>query len=751
MNNLKKDWQSQILLRLGIVKWIIIVLIFGIFARLVYIQFYDKDISSLSTRVHKKLISTEIVEAQRGRIVARDGSPLATTVERQSIFLDLASHGFDNLERFSEQSDSLAKCLSAFFGEKSAKWYYDTLMYLRKRSIIKDSVGYNIEDNRSLIGRVFNTKNFDTVPIYKTTRHHTYTRLFRDVDANEWDQLRRYPILNGNMGIVYHQTDKQTRIYPHGNLAMRVIGRTDVEKPYGIEHIYRDTLAGKNGVVHLQYMAPNFNAKIENDTLKTIPAIHGADVVTTLDIELQDVANRALRQQLQSQGGQWGTTVVMECATGDILAMANLYRNSKGECYEGINYAICMAMEPGSTMKLATTITLLDKGGMSPEKLYNSGYGKKIKVGKYNEVADSHPIGTRKNPKINLKTAFAESANVYFLKAVLDHFEGRETEYYQSLCSLHLHKHPALTEFDPQRVHLPKPGSEKWYKSTLGLLSYGYGLEITPMQTLTLYNAVANGGKMVAPRIVRRIERDGVVLAENPVKVLNNQICSPKTLALVREYLEEVALSGTAKAYFGLECTPFRVGAKTGTSNTAKGTTYKEAYHLGSMVTYLPADNPRYTIITAIYKQKGKGSIFGAALAGPVQQHIAHYLYNREREWAEPLIVSDVKQLPTDVKGGNIEHIGTVASHFDLATAYTSSPTGWGTTTTGISSISLQPTSADRKVVPDVKGMGLADALFLLESRGLKVSFSGSGKVVYQSIDAGNSFKQGSTITIKLE
>lgn len=751
MNNLKKEWQGQILLRLGIIKWVIIILIMLIFVRLVYIQFYDDDISALSTRVHKGLISPEKIEAQRGRIVARDGSPLATTVERQSIFLDLASHGFDNMESFTEQSDSLAKCLSSFFGVKSAKWYSDTLAYLRKRSIIKQTIGYNIEDNRSLIGRVFNTKNFDTVPIYKTTRHHTYTRLFRDVDANEWDQLRRFPILNGNMGVVYHHLDRQTRIYPHGNLAMRVIGRTDVERPYGIEHIYRDTLAGKDGIVYLQHMAPNFKAKIENDTLKTIPAINGADVVTTIDIELQDVADRALRQQLQNQGGEWGTTVVMECATGDILAMANIQRNAKGECFEGINYAVCMTMEPGSTMKLATTITLLDKGGMSPDKMYNSGYGKTVKVGKYNEVADSHPIGTRKNPKIDLKTAFAQSANVYFLRAVLDNFSGKEDEYYQSLCNLHLNQHPALTEFDPQRVHLPKPGSEKWYKSTLGLLSYGYGLEITPMQTLTLYNAVANGGVMVAPRIVSRIEREGKVIAENPVKVLNEQICTPKTLALVREYLEEVALTGTANDYFGEDVTPYRVGAKTGTANTAKGTTYKQAYHMGSMVTYLPADNPRYTIITAIYKQKGKGSIFGAALAGPVQQHIASYLYNRERAWAEPLIVSDVKQLPTDIKGGNIEHVGTVASHFDLATAYTSSPTGWGTTTTGISSISIQPTPADRKVVPNVKGMGLSDALFLLESRGLKVNFSGNGKVVHQSIAAGSSLKQGSTITIKLE
>ena len=469
-------------------------------------------------------------------------------------------------------------------------------------------------------------------------------------------------------------------------------------------------------------------------------------MATPLVCLLENPKDRALK----AQNGIWGTTVVMECATGDILALANLSRTAKGDYYEGPNHAIATPMEPGSTLKLATTMILLDKAGMSPSKMYNSGYGKRVKVGKYNSVEDSHPIGTRKKPQIDLKTAFTESANVYFVKAVLDHFEGKEREYYQALCDLQLDHHIAFEEFQPKRPYLPKPGTAKWYGSTLGMLAYGYGLEITPMQTLTLYNAIANGGKMVAPRLISQMRRNGKVIADFPTKVVKDSICSPSTLALLREYLENVALEGTAEEYFGIDATPFRVGAKTGTATIAMGNKYSDSYYLGSMVTYLPADNPRYTIITAIHKKKGSGSIYGATLAGPVQKRVASYLYNRERAWAEPLIVSDVKQLPSDVKGGNIEHIGTIASRFDLVSAYTS-PTGWGTTKTGISSINITSTSADKRVVPDVMGMGLADALFLLESRGLDVTFTGSGKVVYQSKEAGAALHHGDKIKIRLE
>ena len=751
MDELKQKWQRDILARLTLIKGLLILAIIGIFARLIFIQFFDENIGKTSHNVHKRLISSETLYATRGEILARDGSPLAMSILRQGLFFDFASHGFDNDEKFARNADSLSKLLSLYFGDHSARWYYHRMDSVRRKATVKSITGHNIKERRqSPFSRLFKGRQYDTVPVYNIKRRHTYTRLFRDVDGNEWEQIRNYPILNENMGLVYCTEYKDTRIYPHGNLAMRTIGRTDVENPYGIEHAYRDTLAGKNGKVYLQYMAPNFKAKIENDTLKTIKPVNGADIVTTIDIELQDIADRALRQALKAQDGVWGTTVVMECATGDILAMVNLARSGNGDYFEGPNRAIGTPMEPGSTLKLATTMILLDKGGMSPEKRYNSGYGKRVKVGKYNSVEDSHPIGTRNKPQIDLKTAFTESANVYYVKAVLDHFEGREQEYYQALCDLQLDHHIAFEEFKPKQPFIPKPKSDKWYGSTLGLLAYGYGLEITPMQTLTLYNAIANGGKMVAPRLISRMCRNGEDIATFPVKVVKDSICTQKTLALVREYLENVATEGTAEEYFGQDAVPFRAGAKTGTATIAMGNKYSDAYYLGSMVTYFPAESPRYTLITAIYKKKGKGSIYGAKLAGPVQQQVASYLYNRERSWAERLAVSDVKQLPTDVKGGNIEHISNVANRFDLATSYTS-PTGWGTTRTGISSININSTTADIRVVPDVMGMGLSDALFLLENRGMSVTFSGNGKVVYQSRKAGEHLRQGDKIKIKLE
>ena len=751
MDELKKKWQKDILQRLLIVHIVLILAVVTIFVRLIYIQFFDQNTADNSKRVHKSLISSDSLYATRGRILSRDNRPLASSIIRRSIFFDFASHGFDNEKNFEKEADSLSKLLNGYFNDKSSKYYLLKMKTTRDYALKKEVIDYKIQQSdQSIFKKIFFGKQYDTLPIYKITRNHTYTRLFRDIDGNEWEDIRHFPILNQSLGRVYRTEYHDSRVYPHGNLAMRTIGRTDVEHPYGIEYAYKDSLAGRGGKIYRQYMAPNFSVEIENDTLKTIQPINGADIVTTLDIELQDIADKALRQMLVSQNAEWGTTVVMECATGDILAMVNLSRTKTGEYYEGPNHAIATPMEPGSTIKLATAMILLDKAGMSPNKLYDSGYGRRVKVGKYNHVEDSHPIGTRRNPKIDLKTAFAQSANVYFAKAVLEHFGDRESEYYNALSELKLGEHIAFKEFQPKEPILPKPKSKNWYGSTLVYLSYGYGLEITPIQTLTLYNAVANGGKMVAPRLIKQMRRDGKVIASYPVKTVVDSVCSKNTLSLLREYLEQVAISGTAEEYFGLDATPFRVGAKTGTATIAKGAKYSDGYHLGSMVTYLPADNPRYTLITAIYKRKGSGSIFGAKLAGPVQKQVATYLYNRETEWADRLIVSDVKQLPTDVKGGNIEHIGNISRRFDLATSYTS-PTGWGTTVTGLNSVTITSSPADMKIVPNTIGMGLSDAIFVLENRGLKVSFSGAGKVVYQSKEPGTNIKPGDKIVIRLD
>lgn len=752
MDELKKKWQNDILSRLFWVHLVLIFVVAGLFARLIYIQYFDTLTADYSKAVHKSLISSEPVYATRGDILSHDGSQLSTSILRRAIFFDFASHGFDNQQRFTEQADSLSKLLSAYFGDHSPAWYFERMRSTRAKALRYVADGYDtIKYSKGFFEELVGIENADSLaPRYKVERSHTYTRLFRDIDGNEWEKLRHFPILNHSLGKVYITEFHDTRVYPHGNLAMRTIGRTDVENPYGIEQAYKDSLAGINGKDYYQYMAPNFYAKIENDTLQSIPAINGADIVTTINTDVQDVADKALREQLMAQNGIWGTTVVMECSTGDIVALVNLSRTSNGKYVEGPNHAIGTPMEPGSTLKLATALILLDDAKMPPDKKYHSGLGKRVKVGKYNNIQDSHAIGKQTKGSIDLKTAFTESANVYFAKAVLEYYGDNQKGYYDALCRLHLDHHTAFEEFSPRPPFMPKPKSSDWSGATLANLAYGYGLEITPMQTLTLYNAVANGGKMVAPRLIKQIRRGKKSVADYPVKVIEDSICSASTLALLRQYLEQVALTGTARKSFGEDATPFRVGAKTGTASLAMGAKYSEGYHLGSMVTYMPADNPRYTLITAIYKKKGQGSVFGADLAGPVQQQVASFLYNREEQWADHLVVSDVKQLPTTIKGGYTEYIGAVARNLDMTTSYTS-PSGWGTASVGLSSVNITSTTDNLRLVPDVLGMGLSDALFLLENRGLKVEFSGAGAVVWQSRQSGSSFKTGDKIVLKLE
>lgn len=751
MDELKKKWQEEILSRLLIVHILIILVVGAIFMRLVYIQFFDTQTQKNSEAVHRSLISKRTLYATRGEILSRDLTPLATSILQRRVFFDFASQGFDNTEKFNEQADSLSKLLSSYFGTHPAKWYLRNMKRGRDTAIVRHLVGYDtVRYSKGFIEELLGIENCDSlVPKYAIERHHTYTKLFRDIDGNEWETLRRFPILNESMGRVYLTEFHDSRVYPHGNLALRTIGRTDVKNPYGIEYAYRDTLAGKNGYEYRQYMAPNFYAEFEDKEHRKVEPINGADIVTTLDMELQDIADRALRDVLKKQDAIWGTTVVMECQTGDILAMVNLSRNSQGGYVEGPNHAIGTPLEPGSTLKLATALILLEDAGMSPNKKYHSGLGKKVKVGKYNTIQDSHAIGKKTGGKIDLKTAFAESANVYFAKAVHDHYAGKESRYYDALCRLHLNHHVALEEFSLKSPHMPTPKSDNWYGPTLCNLAYGYGLEITPMQTLTLYNAIANNGKMVAPRLITAIKRGKKVVAKYDVKVVEDSICSKQTLALLREYLEEVALRGTAKKSFGEDKTPFRVGAKTGTATIAQGSKYADGFHLGSMVTYLPADNPRYTFITAVYKRKGSGSVFGADLAGPVQKSVASFLHNREKRYFNKASRESV-HLPTDIKGGSIENIAKVAGRFNMATTY-NSPTGWGNTYTGLNSVTITPIQNESKYVPDVCGMGLSDAIYLLESRGAKVKFSGAGKVVYQSKRAGETLVEGEKIEIKLE
>ncbi|MEE1099689.1 MAG: penicillin-binding transpeptidase domain-containing protein, partial [Alistipes sp.] len=348
---------------------------------------------------------------------------------------------------------------------------------------------------------------------------------------------------------------------------------------------------------------------------------------------------------------------------------------------------------------------------------------------------------------VDLKTATAQSLNVYFAKAIYEAYRDNPQRYVDFLKRLNLDKSVGLEQFGEPMPILPEPGSKIWYPHiTLPNMGYGYAVELTPIQILTLYNAVANGGRMVAPRLIRGVSRNGEMIQEVEPRTLVERICSDETLEKVREALEEVALSGTAKYYFG-DTTRFSVGAKTGTAKFAQGgIKYDDGYYLGSMVTYLPADNPKYTLLTSIFTRRGLGTtIYGAGLAGPVQKRVASYLtalIPKSGKSGE----EEKNPAPINLKGGDLREILEVADGYDIELK-SRIKRGWGRVLEDGTVESVEGYEG----VPDVRGMGLKDALYILERAGFRVRFSGAGAVFKQTPDAGTKLREGGVVELVLK
>lgn len=724
----------------------------GFLFYIVFAIFLNGDVKKGFEEVRQgSILTTESVPAHRGSIYSRHGEPLATSITQKTLLIDYGSERFDNFEKYRNDAEKLARKLADYFGDRSSREYYEELIKYRKAAIKQKQVIDTIRPKRWQFWKKEIYKNKTVV----TSRKHITRRLFRDIDINEWQEIKDFPLLQNGLNSTYRTEDHDYRVYPQGNIALRTIGRLEHHRSYGIEFAMRDTLAGEDGIQLMQTIAPGYKTRVEADSIN-IDVRNGYDVVTTLDIDVQDVADNALREQLLAQNAMWGTTIVMECATGDILAMANLKRNGD-RCVEEQNYAIGIPVNPGSTFKLVSAMALLENGVPTSQK-YHSGLGKRIEVGgpKGAKVQDSHAIAKETGGIIDMRRAFSESANVYFTKAIFEEFNANPVKFSDFCRKLHLHEPVGLKELGARSKGLPHLDRKHHSRyNALVNMAYGYGLEITPLHTIALYNAIANNGRMVAPRLILRTERDGKIVNEAPVRVIEEQICSKPTLDTLRSFMEEVSLTGTAAEYFGEKRCSFRTGAKTGTAQVdseINGVRYKrgDGYYYGSMVTYLPADEPRYTIMTAIFTKHQTGKFYyGASLAGPVQKQVATFLYNRNRNYAEA--VGNEKHYATDIKGGNIEKIRKVAGKYgdDISTE---SRKGWGVCKEYDSKHHVAQLEINDGKVPNVEGMGLDDALYLLEKSGLTVSIVGCGKVVKQSIVPNTTITDSNkriTITLK--
>ena len=344
MEEHKRKIRSDIMKRVKILYGVFVIVALCVLVRIGYVQFGSRETRINAERLHRRLVFVDSLKAHRGSILARDGRPLATSIFRKSIYFDFGSEGFDKREAFLENADSLSKLLARYFGDKSAREYYNKMVSERDRCFKVKYMGTcSVLMSQGKLARWFDRmrgKEYMVVKRYDTTRRHSYTKLFRDVDFNEWQTLREYPILDeSTLGRVYLTEVFDHRVYPHDELALRTIGRTDKKRPYGIEEAYKKELQGRNGYQWLQCIAPGFYSRVEGADFREPE--DGCDVVTTLDADVQDVADKALRTQISKQNAIWGTSIVMECATGDILA------SKRCDCGEQLHKAMQMIEAAG--------------------------------------------------------------------------------------------------------------------------------------------------------------------------------------------------------------------------------------------------------------------------------------------------------------------------------------------------------------------------------------------------------------------
>lgn len=703
-----------------------------IVARLVYIQQFSQSTADYAKVISNRILTTKTLKARRGDILMRDGEPLATVLPLYQVYFDFGSEALDSVERYNKLSDSLAGLLGNYFARE----------------------GYSKAHFKQILNGYHNYERIDA----KGRRHYRSVALLpRWIDYQEWSQIKQFTLLNWDIGMTYKLEDSLTRIFPLGDIAKRTVGKymnDRIKNPFGIEDVFDSILRGEDGIQSHQRFAHNFTSNVATSKVeKDRPRVDGVDIVTTLDRRIQEISDVALRKSLERNICQWGTAIVMDVETGEILSMSNLSRNSSGQYFETEDNAYKRTV-PGSTIKLSALLALVEDKGYDIDASFSVVEGKVTSVarGVYvpignGKVNDTHPF----HDTMTLKTAMAESSNIYFANAIHKNYKDDPKRYVDFLRKLHLDRPMGLTEFgeteplfcdyDPNDQAV----RNRWlWDNRLPRIAFGYVNEYSPIQIATLYNAVANGGRMVAPKLIRELRKDGRTIQKFETKVLNERICSPASLAKVQKCLEEVALTGTAREHFIRDTALFRVAAKTGTAELS------DTEHLGSMVAYFPTDAPKYTIMVTV--KSGGGAYYGTQVAGPVVRDIIYSLYTMESEWRNQIEPSTVPHRPTQVKGGNTEQMREVASELDMAFT-TDVRRGWSLAEVDDSTqrAEFSEVATDQNKMPRVVGMGLKDAIYLLESRGLRVGFTGHGRVTSQSVAAGAAVRRGDYVQLVLK
>jgi len=695
--------RANILLRVYLAFGLIVLFALAVLLRLGDVQFIQGEkwrakADSLSTKEFE-------IEAARGNIYSNDGSLLATSVPEYELRMDMIAGGIEKDELFYAKVDSLAMKLSAFFKNKSASEYARFLKKARQ------------EKSRSLL-------------------------IKKNVSYQDLKIVKQFPLFNiGRHGGLI-ATQKNKRILPFKDLAKRTIGyvNENVKNVVGLEGAYGDYINGESGKRMMQRVSGGFWVPINSDA--EIAPKDGADVISTIDINMQDLAQSALEKQLKKSKAHHGAVIIMEVETGEIRAVANFTQVAEGEYKEQFNYAIAGNQDPGSTFKLASYMALLEDKIVDTNTLVETGNyhipGTKI------TIKDSHgSIGT-----VTVKRAFEQSSNAAVAELVDRAYHGDQSRFTNHLYDWHLNERMVLQIPGEAQPVVKSPKNKSWHKSiTLPQMAYGYEMQLTPLKMLSFYNAVANNGKYISPIFVKEIRRLGNPIAQFKARVIKEKICSDVTLSKIKNMLEGVVTEGSGKAivYNPL----YEIAGKTGTAQVANNNEgYKDKKYQASFVGYFPAKKPKYSMIVVINDPKGE--YYGALVSGPVFREIADRIYAGDVQ-----MYANVKQnaigntVAPEAKAGQSKATKKVYNAFGIKALYAAKSEYFNSVDTS-NGIAYQENEPVKGIMPNVKGMGLKDAMFLIGNAGLKARVKGSGKVTNQSLQPGSKIGKGLMVELEL-
>lgn len=711
--------RKKIIPRYKIIGYLMVLLGIMIVGKALYTATVKRDYwMKVADRLKRDSVDVKPV---RGNILSCDGRLMASSLPEFKLYMDFKAGGEEKDSLWNEKVDSICEGLHDIFPEKSAAEF--------KR---------DLEEGHKIMSQNW--------PIWK-----------KRVSYDVYTEVKKLPVFNlkpfkGG----FHTETFNARQRPFGSLAQRTVGDMFGAKDTarcGLELSFDSILRGKSGIVQRKKVMNKYLSITER------PPIDGADIVTTIDVGMQDLAERALIDELKLINGNVGVAIVMEVQTGDVKAIVNMTKCDDGEYREVKNDAVSDLLEPGSVFKTASIMVALDDG------VVDTNYH----VDTFGGIMDMHGAKMRDHNwhrggygRLSLPQTLEYSSNIGVSRIIDEHYGKNPEKFVQGIHRLGLAEdlRIPLVGSSPARIRMPKMDKTgkhwaNWSKTALAWMSIGYETQVPPISTLTFYNAIANNGKMMRPRFVKQVVKNGEVLMDFPPEVIREQICKEKTLKEIQTILYHVVSQGLGKK---AGSPSFKVAGKTGTAQISKGAGgYKSGQmnYLLSFAGYFPADAPRYSCIVCIQKSGLPAS--GGGMSGVVFHHISEGIMAQDLKLSVADARDSLSVLLPEVKNGNILAADYVLSRLGVKTnenwsgSYASGNPIWGTTSHQNNQVKLTKVdNVQAGQMPDVTGMGARDAVYLLESKEVKVRIEGRGKVVSQSLPAGHQIKKGEVCSLKL-